>query len=180
MAGEQPEAGTVTAEQAMMLLMLDKPAQLKASGARRVQSARWHRVATGSRTSCRATSSTFDKPDTPVPVSSAAMAEHLDCAPSYVRKLVDAGVIERRSDGKFDLDQCRTKYLAHLREARKVSPRSLRPIPRSRRPRLRWSSFALTRSGQHRSRMRKRWTARKSVGMFLAALSSYASGGRGW
>ena len=56
-------------------------------------------------------------------MSSAALAAHLSCVPSYIRKLVEQGVIERRGDGRFDQDQCRLKYLAHLREARKVSPR---------------------------------------------------------
>ena len=32
-------------------------------------------------------------------------------------------MIERRDDGRFDQDACRAKYLAHLREARKLSPR---------------------------------------------------------
>ena len=34
---------------------------------------------------------------------------------SYIAKLVDQGVIERRADGRFDQDQCRAKYIAHLR-----------------------------------------------------------------
>ena len=42
------------------------------------------------------------KRDAPVPVSVAAMAQHLDCAPAYIRKLVDQGTIPRRADGKFD------------------------------------------------------------------------------
>jgi hypothetical protein len=62
------------------------------------------------------------KPD--APVSASALAEHLACVRSYVAKLVEQGVIERRGDGKFDQDQCRTKYLAHLREERRRSPKS--------------------------------------------------------
>jgi hypothetical protein len=57
-------------------------------------------------------------------VSSAALAKHFDCVPSYIRKLVEQGVIERRSDGRFDQDACRSKYLAHLREERQRSPKS--------------------------------------------------------
>ena len=37
---------------------------------------------------------------------------------------VDAGVLERRSDGKFDLDDNRRRYILHLREERKRSPKS--------------------------------------------------------
>jgi hypothetical protein len=54
----------------------------------------------------------------------AALARHLDCVPSYIRKLVDQGILERRSDGRFDQDQCRAKYLAHLRAERQRSPKS--------------------------------------------------------
>jgi len=57
-------------------------------------------------------------------VSSAALAKHFDCVPSYIRKLVEQGVIERRSDGRFDQDACRSKYFAHLREERQRSPKS--------------------------------------------------------
>ena len=42
----------------------------------------------------------------------------------YVAKLVEQGVIERRADGRFDQDQCRAKYIAHLRAERQRSPRS--------------------------------------------------------
>ena len=57
-------------------------------------------------------------------VSSAALAKHFDCVPFYIRKLVEQGVIERRSDGRFDQDACRPKYFAHLREERQRSPKS--------------------------------------------------------
>ena len=33
-------------------------------------------------------------------------------------------MIERRADGRFDQDQCRAKYIAHLRAERQRSPRS--------------------------------------------------------
>jgi hypothetical protein len=41
-----------------------------------------------------------------------------------IAKLVEQGVIERRADGRFDQDQCRAKYIAHLRAERQRSPRS--------------------------------------------------------
>ena len=43
---------------------------------------------------------------------------------SYITKLVEQGVIERRADGRFDQDQCRAKYIAHLRAEHQRSPRS--------------------------------------------------------
>jgi hypothetical protein len=42
---------------------------------------------------------------------------------AYVRKLVERGVIEKKSNGRYDLDACRSKYLAHLRAERKLSPK---------------------------------------------------------
>jgi hypothetical protein len=42
---------------------------------------------------------------------------------AYVRKLVEQGVIEKKSNGRYDLDACRSKYLAHLRAERKLSPK---------------------------------------------------------
>ena len=42
------------------------------------------------------------KPD--APVSASELAVHFGCVRSYVAKLVEQGVIERRSDGKFDQD----------------------------------------------------------------------------
>jgi hypothetical protein len=50
-------------------------------------------------------------------------AAHLSCVRSYIAKLVDQGILERRSDGRFDQDQCRAKYIAHLKEERKRSRR---------------------------------------------------------
>ena len=48
-------------------------------------------------------------------VSASALAAHLSCVRSYITELVDQGAIERRADGRFDQDQCRSKYIAHLR-----------------------------------------------------------------
>src|SRR6476469_3881557 len=57
-------------------------------------------------------------------VTAGALAAHLSCVRSYIAKLVDQGILERRSDGRFDQDQCRAKYIAHLKEERKRPPRS--------------------------------------------------------
>ncbi len=57
-------------------------------------------------------------------VSATAMARLLCLDRSYQDKLVDMGVIERRADGKFDLDDNRHRYILHLREERKRSPKS--------------------------------------------------------
>jgi hypothetical protein len=57
-------------------------------------------------------------------VTAGALAAHLCCVRSYIGKLVDQGVLERRADGRFDQDLCRAKYISHLREERKRSPRS--------------------------------------------------------
>jgi hypothetical protein len=56
-------------------------------------------------------------------VTAGALAAHLSCVSSYIAKLVDQGILERRSDGRFDQDQCRAKYIAHLKEERKRSRR---------------------------------------------------------
>ena len=60
----------------------------------------------------------------PATVSASALALHLDCSRTYIAKLVDQGVIERRADGAFDQDQCRSKYIAHLRAEHRRSPRA--------------------------------------------------------
>jgi hypothetical protein len=120
MVGE-PEAGTVSTAQAMALLLMEHPDELKKlqrdGFIKSIGRDSWRLVdlVQGFARHAR-------KPD--APVSSAALAAHLACVPSYIRKLVEQGVIERRSDGRFDQDQCRTKYLAHLREERKRSPKS--------------------------------------------------------
>jgi hypothetical protein len=43
-------------------------------------------------------------------------------APSAMARRV-YGLPQRRSDGRFDQDQCRAKYIAHLKEERKRSRR---------------------------------------------------------
>ena len=57
-------------------------------------------------------------------VTAGPLAAHLSCVRSYIAKLVDQGILERRSDGRFDQDQCRAKYIAHLKEERQRSSRS--------------------------------------------------------
>jgi hypothetical protein len=112
------------------------------------------------------------KPDAAAPVSSAAVAAHLACVPSYIRKLVEQGVIERRSDGKFDQDQCRTKYLAQLREERKRSPKSAAEVEftSAKAELIRLRIDEKRRTTIHIEEAMDRED--KLIGMFLSALSS--------
>lgn len=120
MPSGQQEAGTVSAEQAMLLLLLDKPSDLK-----RLEREGVIKPTSSGRYWLKDLVQDYVRHlRRDAPVSVAEMGRHLDCAPAYVRKLVDQGVIERRTDAKFDLDQCRTKYLAHLRSERQHSPKS--------------------------------------------------------
>ena len=57
-------------------------------------------------------------------VSASKMARHLGFERTNLDRLISQGVIERQGDGRFDLDATRLAYLKHLREARRVSPRS--------------------------------------------------------
>ena len=59
----------------------------------------------------------------PVLVSASALAVHLGCTRQYIAKLTAEGVIEKRGDG-YDQDQCRLRYLAHLRSENRRSPRA--------------------------------------------------------
>jgi hypothetical protein len=59
-----------------------------------------------------------------VPVSGYELARHFGCSRQNVDLLATQGVIERRSDGKFDQDVSRLKYLTHLRSERARSPRA--------------------------------------------------------
>jgi hypothetical protein len=56
-------------------------------------------------------------------VSGNMLAVHFGCTRQHVDQLTAQGVIER-SDGKFDQDQSRLKYLAHLRSPERRSARS--------------------------------------------------------
>jgi hypothetical protein len=57
-------------------------------------------------------------------VSGNMLAVHFGCSRQHVEQLTAEGVIERRADGKFDQDQSRLKYLAHLRSPERRSARS--------------------------------------------------------
>jgi hypothetical protein len=63
-------------------------------------------------------------PNAPVLVSGSRLAVHFGCIRQHVEQLAVQGVIERRADGKFDQDQSRLKYLAHLRRENRRSPRT--------------------------------------------------------
>jgi hypothetical protein len=56
-------------------------------------------------------------------VSASALAVHLGCSRPYIAKLVAEGVIEKRGGGYYQ-DQCRLRYLTHLRRENRRSPRS--------------------------------------------------------
>ena len=56
----------------------------------------------------------------PVLVSGVKLALHLGCIRQNIDQLTRQGVIERRaSDGLFDQDQCRLRYITHLRSERR-------------------------------------------------------------
>ena len=57
-------------------------------------------------------------------VSGYELARHFGCSRQNVDLLAQQGVIERRSDGKFDQDVSRLKYLTHLRGEHRRSPRA--------------------------------------------------------
>jgi hypothetical protein len=57
-------------------------------------------------------------------VNAAAVAAHLSLTRQQVSRLVDAGVLSRTRDGKFDLDACRLDYIRFLRDDRRRSPKS--------------------------------------------------------
>jgi hypothetical protein len=51
-------------------------------------------------------------------VTVTALALHLDVSREQITRLEKQGVIERRAGGGFDQDECRVRYLRHLRERR--------------------------------------------------------------
>jgi hypothetical protein len=53
----------------------------------------------------------------PVLVNATALAVHLGCTRQYIARLAAEGIISRSGSG-YDQDQCRLRYLAHLRSAR--------------------------------------------------------------
>jgi hypothetical protein len=121
MADEPEAVTTVSAAQAMTLLLLE-PAELKrlerAGAFRPIAPGKYGLVEL-----VQGFARHVRKPDGPVLVSCAALGKHFDCAPAYICKLVEQGVIEKKSNGRYDLDACRSKYLAHLRAERKLSPK---------------------------------------------------------
>ena len=67
------------------------------------------------------------KPD--APVSASELAVHFGCVRSYVAKLVEQGVIERRSDGKLDQDQIRIESGAVLEFRSRSATLGMRRCP---------------------------------------------------
>jgi hypothetical protein len=59
----------------------------------------------------------------PVLVSSYKLAAHFGVARQYIEQLTAEGVIEKRGDG-YDQDACRLRYITHLRDERRRSPRA--------------------------------------------------------
>ena len=61
----------------------------------------------------------------PATVSASALAQHLDCTRTYIRKLEGEGVLHRAPDGGgFDVDASRVAYLRFLRREHRHTPRS--------------------------------------------------------
>ena len=60
----------------------------------------------------------------PVLVTGVKLATHFGVVRQHIDQLTQQGVIERRSDGLFDQDVSRLKYLNHLRAEHKRSPRT--------------------------------------------------------
>src|ERR1700730_8503716 len=52
-----------------------------------------------------------------VNASASVLARHLDCSRQWIARLVKEGVLTKRTNGTFDLDACRVKYIRHLRDA---------------------------------------------------------------
>lgn len=71
----------------------------------------------------RATAKRRNGRDVPVLVSGNALAAHLCMTRQNVALLVVEGIIER-VDGKFDQDQCRLRYIKHMRSDARRSPRT--------------------------------------------------------
>ena len=45
-------------------------------------------------------------------------AKHLDVSRQWLTKLTDEGILQRLSDGGYDLDDARVRYIQHLRDRR--------------------------------------------------------------
>ena len=57
-------------------------------------------------------------------VSASRMAAHLGFERPMLDRLRAQGVIKREADGRYDVEATRLAYIKHLREARRLSPRS--------------------------------------------------------
>jgi hypothetical protein len=58
-------------------------------------------------------------------VSASAMARHLCFERAMLDKLLVQGVVERQSDGRYELDSTRAAYIRHLRAEKRASPRTV-------------------------------------------------------
>lgn len=56
------------------------------------------------------------RPRRPKGATSRKVAEALNCSERYVRELASRGVIPKRAAAGWDLEACRSRYAAHLRE----------------------------------------------------------------
>jgi hypothetical protein len=123
---------------------------------------------------------TIDGPSTkpatkPATVSASALALHLDCSRIYIGKLEAEGVIERRDDGRFDQDQCRAKYIAHLRTERQRSPKGEADTAFQQAKtalvniRIAEKQKVLMQASDHEA------FVEKLVGLFLSGLSGFAA-----
>ena len=50
--------------------------------------------------------------------NASAAAKHLDVSRPWLAKLVEEGVIQQLEGGTYDLDDCRVRYIQHLRQRR--------------------------------------------------------------
>jgi hypothetical protein len=57
-------------------------------------------------------------------VTANSLATHLGCTRQNIARLVSEAIIEQRSDGCFDQSATRLKYIRHLREHHRYTPRS--------------------------------------------------------
>jgi hypothetical protein len=57
-------------------------------------------------------------------INATVLAAHLDLKRTRIRQLVAEGVLRRRSDGSFDLDQSRISYIRWLRSADRRASKS--------------------------------------------------------
>jgi hypothetical protein len=61
-------------------------------------------------------------PHGPVLVSGAQLATHFGVVRTRIDQLALQGIFSRRPDGNYDQDECRLKYLGHLRAENRKSP----------------------------------------------------------